>query len=386
MTETANATSIEPLFQPLTLRSATLANRIVMAPMTREFSPNGVPGEDVARYYAKRAATGVGLIITEGVGVDHPASVDKTGVPLLHGEASLAGWRRVVDDVHAAGGLIFPQLWHQGIVRDPSTSAHPDAPGVRPSGIWGPEGGTVSLEPEFIEFLRPVSRPATDEEIQDVIDGFARSAANAAKIGFDGIAIHGGHGYILDAFLWGKTNLRDDKWGGDHIGRTRFAVEVVKAIRAVIPDTLPIIYRFSQWKLQDYRAELAHTPKELEEILTPIAQAGVDAFDGSQRYFNTPVFEGSDLNLAGWARKVTGLPSMTVGGVGLNKGFGASTVKRTDSDSVNNLGLLMARFERGEFDLVGVGRSLLNDPDWIYKARAGEPFEVFDPANLRRLT
>ncbi|EEF26295.1 conserved hypothetical protein [Ricinus communis] len=138
--------------------------------------------------------------------------------------------------------------------------------------------------------------------------------------------------------------------------------------------------------MQDYRAQLATNPQELEEILGPISDAGVDIFDASTRYFDIPAFEGSTLNLAGWAKKVTGKPTMTVGGIGLNKGFGGSMDKRTDSDSVNNLDLLLSRFEAGEFDLIGVGRSLLNDPAWIRKARAGEPFDVFDPKNLRRLT
>jgi 2,4-dienoyl-CoA reductase-like NADH-dependent reductase (Old Yellow Enzyme family) len=355
-----------------------------MAPMTREFSPEGVPGEDVADYYGRRAAD-CGLIVTEGAGIPHPASVDNQAMPLIYGDAALAGWRRVFEAVHAEGGLIFPQLWHQGILRNARISARPDVIGVRPSGIWGPEGGTVSLEPEFVDYLRPPTRPMTDAEIQDVIDAYAKGAANAKAIGADGIAIHGAHGYLIDSFLWKHTNLRTDRWGGDHVQRTAFAVAVVKAIRAAIGADMPIMFRFSQFKMQDYRAQIATNPKELKEILTPIAEAGVDIFDASTRYFDIPAFEGSNLNLAGWAQKVTGKPTMVVGGIGLSKGFGASMDKRNEADSVNNLGLVMKRFEAGEFDLVGVGRSLLNDPEWIRKARAGRPFDAFDPGNLRRL-
>lgn len=377
--------SIEPLFSPLRVGPLTLRNRLVMAPMTREFSPDGIPGQDVSDYYGRRA-TDAGLIVTEGVGIPHPAAVDNPAMPLLYGDAALAGWRRTVAAVHAAGGLVFPQLWHQGIQRDARISARPDVVGVRPSGIWGPEGGTVSLAPEMVEYLRTPTRPMTESEIQDVVDAYAQGAANAAAIGFDGIAIHGAHGYLIDSFLWQHTNLRTDRWGGDHIQRTRFAVAVVRAIRAAIGADKPIMFRFSQFKMQDYRAQLATNPQELEEILGPIADAGVDLFDASTRYFDIPAFEGSRLNLAGWAQKVTGKPTMTVGGIGLNKAFGGSMDKRTESDSINNLDLLMNRFNAGEFDLIGVGRSLLNDPAWIRKARAGEPFEVFDPKNLRRLT
>jgi 2,4-dienoyl-CoA reductase-like NADH-dependent reductase (Old Yellow Enzyme family) len=204
-------------------------------------------------------------------------------------------------------------------------------------------------------------------------------------VGFDGIAIHGAHGYLIDTFLWEETNRRTDRWGGNRHARTRFAVEVVKAIRAAIGGELPIVFRFSQWKQQDFKARLAHTPQELEEILGPIADAGVDVFDGSVRYFDRAEFEGSNLNLTGWAKKVTGKLTMTVGGVGINKGMYDSKVDG-GADASNNLPLLMERFNRGEFDLVAVGRSLLGDPEWARKARLGQPFSAFNNASLTSLT
>jgi 2,4-dienoyl-CoA reductase-like NADH-dependent reductase (Old Yellow Enzyme family) len=138
--------------------------------------------------------------------------------------------------------------------------------------------------------------------------------------------------------------------------------------------------------MQDYKALLAETPDELGQLLQPLADAGVDVFDGSQRFFDTPVFEGSPLNLAGWAKKLTGKAAMTVGGIGLDKSSGPARHIDDSQKSVNNLSRVIERFERGEFDLVGVGRSILNDPNWFAKAKAGDPFEPFDPANLDRLT
>ena len=120
--------------------------------------------------------------------------------------------------------------------------------------------------------------------------------------------------------------------------------------------------------------------------LWPVGDAGVDLFDCSQRYFDTPIFEGSELNLAGWAKKLTGKASMTVGGVALDKAKGSAKHIDDSQQSVNNLPLLVKRFELGEFDLVAVGRAILNDPDWFTKARNDEPFLPFDPANLERLT
>ena len=121
-------------------------------------------------------------------------------------------------------------------------------------------------------------------------------------------------------------------------------------------------------------------------LLQPLADAGVDVFDGSQRFFDTPVFEGSPLNLAGWAKALTGRPTMTVGGVGLGKAAGPARHIDDSQKSTNHLSRVIERFGNGEFDLVGVGRTVLNDPNWFVKACAGEAFEPFDPANLERLT
>jgi 2,4-dienoyl-CoA reductase-like NADH-dependent reductase (Old Yellow Enzyme family) len=379
-----------PLFTPLQLRTLTVRNRIVMAPMTRSFSPQGIPGPDVAAYYRRRAEGEVGLIITEGVGVDHPAALGEAGLgevdlPQMHGETALNGWRHVVNEVHAAGGVIFPQLWHQGVMKAIGTGPHPQLHGCRPSGVWGPTTGRVtSVDAAYIQKMVTPTRPMTDEEIWDVVNAYGRSARHAIEVGFDGIAIHGAHGYMIDNFLWEETNFRTDRWGGDRRRRSEFAVQVVKAIRAGIGDQYPIVLRFSQWKQQDFKARLATTPDELAEVLGPIADAGVDVFDGSVRYFNRAEFEGSELNLSGWAKKLTGKLAMAVGGIGVNNGM--YDMHKSGSAASDNLDLLMTRFNRGEFDLVAVGRAMLDDPAWARKARLGEPFKPFDKTSLETLT
>lgn len=383
--------STAPLFQPLTLRGVTLKNRIVMSPMTRGFSPSGIPGTDVAGYYRRRAEGETGLIITEGVGIDHPSALGEAGlgeesIPVLHGDTALAGWKHVVEEVHAAGGVIFPQLWHMGVMKEPGTGPFPDAPPMRPSGLWGPQGRTTSVNADYMARVAAPTRPMTEEEIADTIAAYARSAANAKAVGFDGIAIHGAHGYLIDTFFWSETNLRTDKWGGDRRQRTRFGVEVVKAIRAAVGDDLPISFRFSQWKQQDFKARLGDTPDELADVLVPLAEAGVDMFEGSTRYFGRAEFPetGSPLNLAGWAKKLTGKVAMTVGGVGINTGYydtmGGAKAAVTDLDP------LLERFNRGEFDLVGVGRAVLHDPAWARKVRTGGGFTQFSNDSLKILT
>ncbi|MDN5548158.1 MAG: 12-oxophytodienoate reductase, partial [Rhodococcus sp. (in: high G+C Gram-positive bacteria)] len=139
-----------PLFQPLRIRSLELSNRIVMSPMTRTYSIEGVPGRDVADYYRRRAEGGTGLIVTEGVAIDHETAVDHANVPNLHTPAAQAGWRKVVDDVHAAGGKIVPQLWHVGPLWGAMTQMDPSLKPMRPSGEWGPLGVT-SYSAAYVE-------------------------------------------------------------------------------------------------------------------------------------------------------------------------------------------------------------------------------------------
>jgi 2,4-dienoyl-CoA reductase-like NADH-dependent reductase (Old Yellow Enzyme family) len=361
----------KPLFRPFTLRSLNLANRIVMAPMTRSFSPGGVPGADVAAYYRRRAENAVGLIITEGTVVAHPAAANDPKVPRFHGADALAGWRHVVDEVHAAGGRIMPQLWHVGILRRMGSEPDPSVPPVAPSGVSRPG--------------KKVVEPMSEAEIAQVIGAFAQGAADAMRLGFDGIEIHGAHGYLIDQFFWDQTNLREDRFGGDLVKRATFAVEIVKACRAATRPDFPIVLRFSQWKQQDYAARLAPTPKDLERFLTPLADAGVDIFHCSTRRFWLPEFDGSDMNLAGWTKKLTGRPVITVGSIGLDTDFITSFMPGKGAGlSGENFERLIAMVDRGEVDLVAVGRALLSDPHWATKLRDGRMGE-FAPYSAEAL-
>jgi 2,4-dienoyl-CoA reductase-like NADH-dependent reductase (Old Yellow Enzyme family) len=353
----------DALFEPFALGRYVLPNRIVMAPMTRARSPMGVPGADVAAYYRRRAEGGVGLIITEGTWIDHPAASNDESAPRFHGEDALAGWRRVVDEVHATGGLIMPQLWHTGLTRRPVSEHIYDVIEEDLSAKVSPSG--------FVMPGEKVGEGMTESEIADLVEAYAQGAATAEKLGFDGIEIHGAHGYMVDQFFWHETNKRIDRYGGDLRARARFGVEMIRACRARVSPDFPIILRFSQWKLADYDARLAHSPAELETLLGPLADAGVDLFHASQRRYWLPEFEGSTLNLAGWAKKLTGKPSMTVGSVGLTTDMTASLSDGQPSAAADVDGVVQM-LAKGEVDLVAVGRVLLSDPEWPRKVRAGD--------------
>tara|TARA_R110002049_G_scaffold100337_4_gene244278 strand:+ start:198 stop:1313 length:1116 start_codon:yes stop_codon:yes gene_type:complete len=367
-----------PLFERVQIGPLSLQNRIVMAPMTRTFSPGNVPNDKVVEYYARRAENNVGLIITEGTPVGHKAANGYPNVPFFYGKEALAGWKKVVEAVHAQGGKIAPQLWHVGAVRKEGTGPDKSVPGYSPSGLFKPgkENGVAMSK----------------QDIDEVVEAFSQAAADAKKIGFDAIEIHGAHGYLVDQFFWEGSNQRTDEYGGDQVARTRFATEIVKAIRARVGADFPIIFRFSQWKQQDYSARLAQTPEELKAFLTPLVDAGVDIFHCSTRRFWEKEFEGSDMNLAGWTKELTGKPVITVGSVGLDSSFideGGSSLGMSDKAGVasGSIEQLSDRVKAGEFDLVAVGRALLQDPEWVIKVRDNRLDELqdFSKASLMNL-
>jgi 2,4-dienoyl-CoA reductase-like NADH-dependent reductase (Old Yellow Enzyme family) len=352
-----------PLFSPVSVAGLKLRNRLVMAPMTRQFSPDGIPGDDVAAYYGRRAAS-LGLLITEGTYVDE-GSGGSTDIPRFFGQASLAGWRKVADAVSAAGGAIFPQLWHTGVTRKPGSGPFPDAPVLSPSGLT-PSGRTVA-------------EPATGAQLAAVTAAYARAAAAAQQAGFDGVELHGAHGYLLDEFHWPVTNRRTDGYGGDIKGRVRLSAEVAAAVRAAVGPDFPIAFRFSQWKGGYYDARIAETPAELEAFLAPLAQAGVSVFHASTRRYWVPAFDGSDRTLAGWTRDLTGLPVIAVGSVGVAAPFlGVSEDGKTPASPQPSLTLapLVDLFDRGEFDLIALGRAVLADPSWAAKVAGGQLGEI----------
>ncbi|MGZ5934863.1 MAG: NADH:flavin oxidoreductase [Rhizomicrobium sp.] len=363
----------EVLFKPFSLKSLSLPNRIVMAPMTRSKSPEQIPNDQVAAYYRARAEGGVGLILTEGTAPEHKSATNDVNVPHFHGEESLKGWGKVVREVKAVGGHIMPQLWHQGVVRHPGTGPYPEQPSMSPSGL--------------AKMDKKVAEPMTDEDIADVIAGFAKSARYAKDLGFDGVELHGAHGYLIDQFFWEGTNQRDDKYGGSLGARANFAADVTRAVRKEVGPDFPILLRFSQWKQQDFAARLAHTPQELEIFLKPLVDAGVDIFHCSMRRFWEPEFPelGSDMNLAGWTRKITGLPTISVGSVSLNADF--ISAFRQATAEVSGIERLIEMMERGDFDLIAVGRALIVNPDWANKVRAGKLNELtpYDPKSLATL-
>jgi N-ethylmaleimide reductase len=216
--------SADALFEPFTLGDITLANRIVMAPLTRSRAEQGnVPGPLSVEYYAQRASAG--LIVAEATQVSATAQ-GYPATPGVHTPEQVAGWRKVTEAVHAKGGKIFVQLWHTGRMSHTAYQPGEQAP-VAPSAIaakaktFVPGQGMVDTS---------VPRALETAEIAGIVDDFRTAARNSIDAGFDGVEIHGAHGYLLDAFLRDGSNKRDDIYGGSIENRARFLLEVMTAV------------------------------------------------------------------------------------------------------------------------------------------------------------
>ena len=365
---------IDELFTEVRIGSLVLPNRFVMPAMQRRWVVDGAPAPLLGAYYRRRAEGGVALIIGESAAIDHPSSTQNEHFARLTPD-TVEAWRSCVTPVAEAGGHILLQLLHEGSTRaEGGSSAWSRHETVSPSGLVGAG--------------RRAGRALELHEIAEIRDAYIRSARLAQDAGADGVEVHGAHGFLLDQFLWSETNLRDDEYGGADIrARARFPAEVVRGIRAACGPDFAISFRFSQWKTVDYAARIVESPEELAELCEVMRDAGVDAFHVSTRRFWQPEWPDSDLSLAGWTKKVSGVPTIAVGSVGLSNTVSDSFAgEETQAELETGIRLLAERFGRGDFDLVSVGRSLISDADWVLKVQEGRLDDIrgFTRADLRR--
>ena len=341
------------LFEPYKLKNITLRNRVAMAPMTRSQSPGGIPTNDVVEYYKRRAKGEVGLIITEGVEVSHKASSAYPNVPRLDSDKARDGWKKVVNGIKENNGHVVAQLWHCGGFRKLGMSPNPEVPGHTASGLIRPG--------------KRVAHAMTTIDIEETVSAYAGDAKICEEIGFDGVEIHGAHGYLIDNFLWDGTNDRDDSFGGSIETRSNLATSIIKAIRSNVSDKFIVGLRFSQWKQQDYTAQLATNPDDLFKVLSGPCNAGLDYLHSSMRRFWESEFEGSDENLAYWTKKLTNIPTISVGSVGLDGDF-TDMMAPAKTASIDKA---LQDINEHKYDMVAVGRALLSDHEWVIKMKEG---------------
>ena len=346
------------LFDEYKLKNLILRNRVVMAPMTRNQSPGGIPTSDVISYYARRAKAEVGLIITEGIEVSHIASSAYPNVPRLDTNKAREGWKKVVEGIKNNNGAVIAQLWHCGGFRKLGMQPNPEVPGYTASGLVKPG--------------KKVAHEMTLQDIKETIDAYASDAKICQELGFDGVEIHGAHGYLIDNFLWGGTNIREDSYGGSIQKRSQFVSDIIKAVKENVDDQFIVGLRFSQWKQHDFSAKLASTPDDLKKILMPPVEAGLDFLHSSMRRFWGSEFEGSDENLAYWTKKISNIPTIGVGSVGLDSDFIDMTAPATPT----SIDKALDDIKKQKYDLIAVGRALLSDYEWVVKMKEGRLKDV----------
>lgn len=337
----------ELLFSPIRIGRIEIPNRIVLAPMTRTRAGNGgVPTDEMARYYARYARHGTGLVITEATYTDHRLSKAYVDQPGIADEHQQEGWSRVAAAAKAEGAVAVLQLQHVGRLAEVGLHEFP----LSPTDLTPPG--------ETWQFGRPHGpvRSATVEDLQLVVDGFGSAARRAVEAGFDGVEVHGSHGYLLDQFLSEGINLRDDAYGGDLGRRLRLPLDVVAAVREAIGDKL-LSYNYSFWKMEDRAYEPPGGVDEVASIVHALTDAGVDTIHASARNATRPVL-GGDEPFGALVRRHVPIPVIAGGSV------------RTVDDARHVL-------SAGIGDLVVIGRAHAANPDWARRVKSGSPIDDY---------
>ena len=339
------------LWQPLDLSGVWIPNRLAVAPMSRVSTDgDGVPTTDMRQYYRNFAEGGFGLILTEGIYPVGAASQAYANQPGLVTPAQVSGWADITTAVHAAGGLILAQLMHAGALSQHlGDTLAPSA--ITPRGAKMPDYGGSGPYPDPAEL--------TGEQIEELVAGFAASAVLAAEAGFDGVEVHAANGYLLDQFLTTYTNTRTGRYGGSAVARAQLTADVVRSIRARIPDHLLVGVRLSQAKVNDSRHKWLDR-QEATDIFHTIADAAPDYLHlaGEGRPWTDSGKAADGTALGTLARREIGLPVIVNGGLHTPE-------------------LIQHVLTSGEADMVSLARPALADPHWPARVRAGEPPQPF---------
>lgn len=329
------------LFAPGKIGSLYVKNRIVMAPLgSRLTTENGAVTDDMIEFYSQRARGGAGVIVIEAMAVDYPLGAGKPNHVRFCDDCYVPGHAKLVERIHECGGKAFALLWHTGINRGMLEGMTP----VGPSAILNPNTGIVPHE-------------LTVEEIHQIVNKFGQAAARAQICGYDGINVHGAHGYLISSFVSAATNQRTDEYGGSFENRLRFPLEVVAAIRANTRRGYPLVMRING---NDF-IEGGISADEAVRFAQALEKAGVDAIDVSAGVYGSidtmiePIqyAEGWKLYLAENIRKHVNIPV-----------FGVGVIHSPD--------VADQAIADGMVDFVAMGRELLAEPQWANKAAAND--------------
>ncbi|OYD08250.1 alkene reductase [Paludifilum halophilum] len=337
------------LMEPVQIGAWKLRTRTAMAPMTRCFADDetGVVGRDVMEYYRKRAADGIGLIITEGI-VISPRAKGNPGVPGLYTKEQIESWKPVTEAVHREGGRIIAQIWHVG------RASHHEL-----TGGWPPQSASpLRAEGRVPRFRKPFDTPEemSIDDIREVVGQYAQAAKNALEAGFDGVEIHGAHGYLIDQFNSDVSNRRTDRYGGDLAQRLTFMKEVLNAVIDAVGADRTLI-RFSALKIDqpDYMWE--EPEAAIRTFIEAFKEAGVRMIHPSTMNFQETIADGKTLHQLVrqfWDGMIVGVGDL-------------------DPDTAEQA------IEEGIIDVAAFGRPLIANPDFLHRVNQGSPLIEYDP-------
>lgn len=340
---------IPPLFTPFTIRGVTFPNRITLAPMCQYQADNGHPNAWHVAHHGRYATSGIGCAIVEATGISAQGRISP-GCPGIYTDSQVEAWKAVTALYRRQGIPVLMQINHAG---GKSSTMRPwDGAGPLDPNSDEPPWQTVapSAVPAREGWHTP--RALTQTEIDEIVEDFAKAAQRALAAGFDGVEIHGAHGYLLHSFMSPWSNRREDGYGGSLEGRMRLPIEVARAVRAAVPDNVPVLYRASCVDGEGGGLTLEESVALAKELKT----AGVDLFDASgggipagMRQAGTKPGPGFQVPYAERVRTEADMPTMAVGQI-------------TEASLANRI------VAEGKADMVALARQMLRDPAWPYHA------------------
>ena len=351
--------NVSSVFSTYKIGARRLKNRLALAPMTRvSANENGTVGPLMKDYYQSFAEGGFALIITEGLYTDKLYSQGYKFQPGLSDNAQVDSWKEITDAVHEHDGLIVAQLMHAGALSQYNKYT---GSGAGPSAIK-PLGKEMTFYYGEGEYSSP--KAMTQEDIYDVVRGFAHAAKRAKLAGFDGVEIHGANGYLLDQFITVYTNERSDEYGGVLANRFRIYKDIISSVREAVGLDFIVGIRFSQSKVNDFEYTWPEKDEGAQHIFQSIEAMGIDYIHTTEHCAKEPAFEGG-LSLSALAKKYAAVPVIANGGV----------------SNENDANFLV---ESNQADIISLGKIALANPNWPNAVKAGKPlndfdFEMFNP-------
>jgi 2,4-dienoyl-CoA reductase-like NADH-dependent reductase (Old Yellow Enzyme family) len=343
------------VFSPFTIKNLTMRNRLGVAAMTRMSSQSdSIPRQDVLDFLVRRAENGAGIVLTEGVVTDYESSQGYPGQARILTQRQIDAWTEVVQKIRGHGALSMMQLFHCGRISWPGIN--PAGRTIAPSPVALPGNNPITGEPY------PVPDAMSQFDIEHVINGFVESAKGAMTAGFDGVELHGAHGYLINQFLSGYSNKREDDYGGSLENRFRFVRELIRAVRAAMPQDRLLSFRISNWGLGDRSQWLFEDENEWQQLIKLLAWEELDAISVSTYNFRDSAFN-SDRTMAELTREITDLPLMICGQI-------------HDYDSASEA--------LQHADIALSAKSILLNPNWVADVRARKELPLYASEDANR--